>query len=129
MIEAEKPTLTQYEIDIRERSIHKLKEAQLDRITKGKVNVAKGMITVIALEMLAQAITKDVTVILPNDVFAKKFSSALGVCLNIMKVPAKRLDPSTLWLWDRSRLMLTNPTYYTLNKKQFWGSKVEEIRL
>ena len=121
--------LTDQEITQREASINMMIVAQKKRITNGSAKAVDGTITLIVLETLRKALKDDVTVILPTPEFAEKFIKSLAIVMGILKVPQRKIDSQVLWVWDRSRLALTNREYYRANKSKFWGTFVNEIRL
>ncbi len=125
----EKFEMTDADIAIREGTLRKLGADQKKRIADGKVNVAKGTMTLMVIEMLTLALREDVTVVLPEgEFFHKRFTNGLAIIVSLLSVQWEKLNDQTLWVWGRSRLSIINRAYYLANRKQFWGTKVVEVR-
>lgn len=121
--------LTETEIEFRTSAINQLIVAQKNRITSGSCTPYAGTMTLLALEMILKSLKEDITIILPNKIFGKKFTNSLAVCLGILQVPKVKIDDATLWLWGRSRMALVDRAYYLTNKHKFWGTFVNEVRV
>jgi len=123
--------LTDQEIDIRAQNIRRLIKAQSNRLDKGEEsNVVRGVMTLVALEIILNATVKDSVVIVPNPKFGLKLSNTLGTLISFLKVPVSKVDNTMLYVWDRSRLSIVSREYYLANKDtKFWQTQVREIRL